>query len=145
MPIIDTDPHMPSEPGPESIYHRPLHGLDGMTEELPPQEGNAVPAVPATDLDDRDLEAMIALMIPVLKEYGVMKAGVYGSRVRGDAREDSDLDMVVELPEGASLLDLAGIKVDLEELLGLTVDVTTYNGLHPRLRDRILSEERRIL
>jgi predicted nucleotidyltransferase len=116
-----------------------------MNEEPLDQEGNAVPAVPTTDIGDRDLESMISMMIPVLEGYGVTKAGIYGSRVRGDHKEDSDLDMVVELPEGASLLDLAGIKVDLEELLGLTVDVTTYNGLHPRLRDRILSEERRIL
>jgi len=130
---------------PESIYHPPLHGPDGMTEETHDQEGNSVPAVPATDIEDQDLESMIALMIPVLKEYGVTKAGVYGSRVRGDAREDSDLDMVVELPPKTSLLDLVGLEQELQELLGIKVDVATYNGLHPRLRNRILSEERRIL
>ncbi len=116
-----------------------------MTEELPPLEGNAVPAVPATDLDDRDLEAMIAQMIPVLKGHGVTKAGIYGSRVRGDAREDSDLDVVVELPAKASLLDLVGLELELQDLLGIKVDVAEYRGLHPRLRNRILSEERRIL
>lgn len=145
MPIIDTDPHMPSEPGPESIYHRPLHGLDGMTEETNDQEGNTVPGASTVDVGDRDLESMIALMIPVLKENGVTKAGIYGSRATGEAREDSDLDLVVELPEKASLLDLVHLELELQDLLGIKVDVATYDGLHPRLRKRILTEERRIL
>ena len=84
-------------------------------------------------------------MIPVLKERGISKAGVYGSYVRGEARVDSDLDVVVELPEKASLLDLVGLQLELQDVLGLKVDVATYDGLHPRLRNRILSEERRIL
>jgi predicted nucleotidyltransferase len=116
-----------------------------MTEDLQDPEDKAVPAAPATEIEDRDLESMIALMIPVLKEHGVTKAGVYGSRVRGDNKDDSDLDVVVELPDKASLLDLVGLELELKDLLGIKVDVSTYNGLHPRLRDRILSEERRIL
>ncbi len=139
------DVKMPREQMPESIYHSPLHGLDVMTEEPQDQEGNAVPAVPATDIEDRDLESMIARMIPVLKEHGVTKAGVYGSRVRDDNRGDSDLDVVVELPPKTSLLGLVGLELELQDLLGIKVDVATYAGLHPRLRKRILSEERRIL
>ena len=139
------DAVMPQGPVPESIYRPPLHGQDAMTEEPQDLEGNAVPAVPATDIEDRDLESMIALMLPVLKEHGVTKAGVYGSRVRGDNRESSDLDVVVELPVKASLLDLVGLERELQELLGIKVEVAEYGGLHPRLRDRILSEERRIL
>ena len=88
---------------------------------------------------------MIAMIVPVLKEHGVLRAGMFGSFVREEATSDSDLDLVVELPEGASLLDLVGLQLDLQDILGMTVDVSTYDGLHPRLRDRILSEERRIL
>ena len=84
-------------------------------------------------------------MIPLLKEHGVTKAGVYGSRVTGNSKEDSDLDVIVELPEKASLLDLVWLQGDLEDLLGIKVDLVEYGGLHPRLRDRILSEELRIL
>jgi len=116
-----------------------------MTEETIDKEGNTVPRVSTVVVGDRDLESMIALMIPVLRENGVTKAGIYGSYVRGEAREDSDLDVVVELPDDASLLDLVGLQLELQDLLGIKVDVTTYDGLHPRLREGILSEERRIL
>ena len=130
---------------PENINRSPLHGLDVMTEETHDQEGNDVPEATSTDIGGRDLETMIALIIPMLREHGVTKAGVYGSRVRGDHGEDSDLDVLVELPEDFSLLDLAGLQLELEDVLGMKVDVVTYDGLHPRLRDGILEEERRIL
>lgn len=130
---------------PESIYLRPLHGMDGMTEETHDPEGNIVPQASTMEVEDRDLESMIALMLPVLREHGVSKAGVYGSYARGEATDDSDLDVVVELPDDASLLDLVGLQLELQDLLGIKVDVAEYNGLHPRLRNRILSEERRIL
>jgi predicted nucleotidyltransferase len=116
-----------------------------MTEKIQDPEGNTVPGASTMDVEDRDIESMIVLMVPVLKERGVKRAGVFGSFVRGEATGDSDLDLVVELDEGASLLDLAGIKVDLEDLLGLSIDVTTYNALHPLLRDQILREERVII
>jgi len=109
------------------------------------REDEAIPAVDARNKEDSDLESMIALIVPVLREHGIERAGVYGSRVRGDAREDSDLDVVVEPRDGTSLLDLVDLQLELQDLLGLEVDVATYNGLHPRLRDRILGEERRIL
>ena len=145
MPLSINNVEMPHEQAQESIYHRPLHGLDSMTKETQDPNGNTVPRASTIDVEDRDLESMIALMIPVLKEHGVSKAGVYGSHVRGEARGNSDLDVVVELPEKASLLDLVGLQLELQDVLGIKVDVAEYDGLHPRLRNRILSEERRIL
>jgi predicted nucleotidyltransferase len=64
---------------------------------------------------------------------------------RGDAGAGSDVDILVELPKGASLLDLAGLKIDLEGRLGNEVDVLTYNSIYPLLKERILSEEVAIL
>lgn len=84
-------------------------------------------------------------IIPVLKKYGVKRAGIFGSVVRDEAREDSDVDILVELPDGASLLDLAGLKIDLEELLARKVDVLTYDSIYHLLKNRILSEEVAIL
>ncbi len=67
--------------------------------------------------------------------------GVFGSVARGDAGAGSAVDILVELPKGASLLDFAGLKIYLEGVLGHEVDVLTYNSLYPLLKERILGEE----
>ncbi len=71
---------------------------------------------------------------------GARTVRVFGSRARGEARPDSDLDLLVTLEPGRSLLDLVAIKQDLEDLLRLPVDVVTENGLSPYLRARVLAE-----
>ena len=80
-------------------------------------------------------------IIPILRRYGVVKAAIFGSFVRGEAKEDSDLDLLVEFKGEKSLIDLAGLKIELEETLGMSVDVLTYDSLHPLLKDRILREQ----
>ena len=80
-------------------------------------------------------------IIPILRRYGVAKAAIFGSFVRGEAKEDSDLDLLVEFKGEKSLIDLAGLKIELEETLGISVDVLTYDSLHPLLKDRILREQ----
>lgn len=89
-----------------------------------------------------EIEKKIA---PLLKRYGVSRAAIFGSYARGEEREDSDIDILVEFEGDRSLLDLAGLKIELEEALGRRVDVLTYNSLHPLLRDRILNEQKVIL
>lgn len=84
-------------------------------------------------------------IIPVLRRYCVRRAAIFGSFAKGEEREDSDIDILVEFKGEKSLLDLAGLKIDLEEALRRKVDVLTYNSLHPLLRDRILEEQRVIL
>lgn len=68
-----------------------------------------------------------------------------GSRARGDAGPESDLDLLVTMDPGRSLLDLVAIKQDLEDLLHYTVDVVTENGLSPYLRDGVLAEARPLI
>lgn len=84
-------------------------------------------------------------IIPILRKYGVIKASLFGSIVRGENTEDSDIDLLVELPETASLLELAGLKLDLEEHLKRKVDVLTFDSLHPLLKDKILLEQEAVL
>jgi hypothetical protein len=67
---------------------------------------------------------------------------VFGSVARGEAGENSDIDLLVELEQGRSLLDQAGLMVELEKLLGRKVDVVTEQGLYWLLRRRILKEAR---
>ena len=80
-------------------------------------------------------------IIPVLRKYGVVRAAIFGSFARGEAGEGSDLDLLVEFEEDRSLLDLVGLKVELEDMLGIRVDVVTYSSLHPRIRERVLKEQ----
>ncbi len=92
-----------------------------------------------------DLQDLKERIRPVLLEHGVVRASVFGSMARGEATEESDIDLLVELEEGSSLMDLAGLKVDLEDILGRTVDVVTYDSIHPSLREQILKEQRAII
>lgn len=78
----------------------------------------------------------------VARAHGALSLRVFGSRARGDAGPDSDLDLLVTLEPGRSLLDLVAIKQDLEDLLRLPVDVVTEAGLSPYLRDAVLAEAR---
>jgi len=72
--------------------------------------------------------------------HGANNVRVFGSRARGQADRDSDVDFLVDLEEGRSLLDLGGLLMDLQDLLGRRVDVVTENGLHWYIRDRVLNE-----
>ena len=71
--------------------------------------------------------------------HGARNVRVFGSVVRADNREDSDVDLLVEFDTGKTLFDLIGLKLDLESLLGVTVDVVTPNSLR-YVRDRVLAE-----
>jgi len=65
---------------------------------------------------------------------------VYGSVARGQATDGSDLDLLVEWEPDRSLLDVVGLKQDLEDLLGVTVDIGSERGLHWFIRDEVLRE-----
>jgi len=95
--------------------------------------------------DEVSIEDIKSKIIPLLKEYGVKRAALFGSLVSGEETNESDIDLLVELPERASLLDLAGLKIDLEELLEKEVDVITYDSIHPLLKESILSEKVAVL
>jgi predicted nucleotidyltransferase len=72
--------------------------------------------------------------------HGATNVRVFGSVARGEADAASDLDVLVDLEPGRSLLDLGGLLMDLQQLLGREVDVVTVRGLRPRIRERILQE-----
>ncbi|MBT9151206.1 MAG: hypothetical protein DDT40_01394 [candidate division WS2 bacterium] len=84
-------------------------------------------------------------VIEVLRKHEVKKAALFGSIVRGEVTKESDIDLLIEFEGRKSLLDLADLKLDLQELLRRKVDVLTYKSLHPLLRERILSEQEVIL
>lgn len=65
---------------------------------------------------------------------------LFGSVARGDERPDSDLDFLVELAPGARPFEILAIGAELEEVLGVKVDVGTSGSLRPHLRDEVLAE-----
>ena len=71
---------------------------------------------------------------------GAKNVRVFGSVVRSEAGPKSDIDLLVKMEEGRSLLDLSALISDLRELLGVKVDVVSEDGLYRLLRRRILKE-----
>ncbi len=84
-------------------------------------------------------------ILKTLKRNDVKRASLFGSVVRGELTDKSDIDILSEFRGRKSLLDLVGLKLELEEVLKRKVDVLTYNSLHPLLKDRILREQEVIL
>lgn len=73
-------------------------------------------------------------------KYGAYNVRIFGSVARGDADAESDVDFLVEMESGRSLLDLGGLLMELQDLLGCPVDIVTEQGLRQRIRDRVLNE-----
>lgn len=72
--------------------------------------------------------------------YGIRRVRLFGSVARAEARDGSDVDLLVDFESGRSLLDQVGFQQDLEELLGCCVDVVVEGGISPHLEKRILQE-----
>ena len=65
----------------------------------------------------------------------------FGSRVKGTNHKDSDIDVLVELPEEYSLYDMLGVKIELEEYIGRKVDLVEYTSIKEGLKEDILSSQ----
>jgi predicted nucleotidyltransferase len=85
------------------------------------------------------------IILNILKKHDVKRASLFGSIVREEMTEQSDIDILIEFKGEKSLLDLAALKIELEEVLKCQVDVVTYNSLHPLLKNQILAEQVEIL
>jgi len=88
-----------------------------------------------------DVEEIKHKTIPILLKHGVKKAGLFGSSARGDTRDDSDIDILVEIDDDISLLDFVGIKLEIEESLGKKVDLVEYSTIKPLIREKIINEQ----
>ncbi|MHA1519146.1 MAG: nucleotidyltransferase family protein [Promethearchaeota archaeon] len=91
------------------------------------------------------LEEVKKQLVPILVQHQIQKASIFGSLARGETTESSDVDILIELAEDASLLDFIGIKFDIEEKLGLCIDLVEYSALKPALKNQILKEQVAIL
>ena len=79
-------------------------------------------------------------ILALLQQYRSSNPRVFGSVVRGSDEDGSDLDLLVDVEPGTTLFDLGGLQIDLEELLGVKVDVLTPADLSPRFRAQVIAE-----
>jgi hypothetical protein len=86
------------------------------------------------------LEQHRAAIRATVPRFRTANPRVFGSVLHGTDRDDSDLDLLVDALPGATLFDLSGLQIELEELLGVTVDVRTPGELAPKIRARVLAE-----
>lgn len=84
-------------------------------------------------------------IVPILKEAGVLRSALFGSVVRGEAKPDSDVDILVELPRDKNMFDLIELEEKLASKLRKKVDLITYRSIHHLLRENILKEQVPIL
>ena len=90
------------------------------------------------------LEHIKSQIKPVLKKYAIKKAGIFGSSAR-DESTVNDLDLLVKIDKKISLLEFIGIQQELEDTLGMKVDLVEYDTIKPALMDEILKEEEPVL
>lgn len=87
-----------------------------------------------------EIRARLAAHRVELRRMHVRTLRVFGSRARGEAGPDSDLDMIAEFSQPVGFFELFDVEKYLSELLGLRVELTTPGGLHPALKPRILKD-----
>ena len=83
-------------------------------------------------------------IVSIASQYKFYNVRLFGSVLREEENEDSDIDFLVECRDDCSLFDLISLKYDLEDILGRKIDVVTPDSVHWTLRDRILQEARPI-
>ena len=84
----------------------------------------------------QQLQTQRQAILRIAQIYGAKNLRIFGSVARGEDDHKSDLDLLVDLEPGRSLFDLGGLAIDLQDLLGCSVDVVTEKGLKQRIRDR---------
>ena len=94
---------------------------------------------------NRELKKLQEIAVPILKKAGVTRSSVFGSVARGDERNDSDVDILIEFRGKKTLFDLVELQQSLESALGREVDLITRRSIHPPLKEIIEKEEVSIL
>ncbi len=91
------------------------------------------------------INKLIPKIVAILKRNNIKKAGIFGSFAKGNFKKNSDIDILIMPSEDMSLLDLSGIKIELEDVLNRKVDLVSYNYIHPSLKESILKSEVQII
>jgi predicted nucleotidyltransferase len=97
-------------------------------------------AAPRRRVTVAELRAHQGEIASIADRYGISNVRVFGSVARGEADEDSDLDLLIDVAPGHGYFDMAGFALEVEALLGIFTQVATENGLKARMRNRIVTE-----
>ena len=87
------------------------------------------------------IKGILSQLKPIVAEkYNITQLGIFGSYVRGEQNQNSDVDVLIDYMEAPSLLEIIDLEFYLSDHLGLKADVVTKKGLKPRIREKILAE-----
>lgn len=92
----------------------------------------------------KDLSVLKKQIKNILQKHDITRAGIFGSYARGDQKKSSDIDIIIK-PAKNMGFGFAGLEIELSQKLKKKVDLVSYNGLSPYLKDKILSQEVRII
>ena len=96
-------------------------------------------------IKDKEVQRIAKIVVPILKKNDVVKAGIFGSYARGEAKKRSDVDMLIQFKGRKSYFDLVGLEQDLNHHLLKKDDLLTYKSVNPLLKKYIFKDEVRIL
>ena len=89
----------------------------------------------------QEIESILRDQKPILKQkFGVLEIGIFGSFVRGEQKDTSDLDLLIDFEEPIGLIKYVGLQNYLSDKVGERVDLVTKSGLKPRISGHILKE-----
>ena len=91
------------------------------------------------------MDKKIKILVEILRKHGAKSIKIFGSYARGEAKPESDLDVMVDFYERKSLLELVGIEQELEDALGINVDLLTKESISPYLIDKIEKECKEVM
>lgn len=91
------------------------------------------------------IKRITRVALPILKKNGVVKAGIFGSYARGEAKRRSDIDILIKQKGRKGLLNLVQLQFQLEDKLRKKVDLLDYTAINPYIKNQILNEEVKIL
>lgn len=88
-----------------------------------------------------EIDAIKSRIVPILREYNVTKAGIFGSYSRGENKKKSDVDILIKIDNKVSLLGVINLKILLEKTIKKKIDLVEYDLIREELKERILNEE----